>query len=57
MAFRPERWLGDPEFKDDRLGALEPFSTGPRNCEYLPSCHCFSFSLLVCVKEEEGVDC
>ncbi|EMF09938.1 cytochrome P450 [Sphaerulina musiva SO2202] len=32
MAFRPERWLGDPEFKDDRLGAAEPFGTGPRNC-------------------------
>ena len=30
--FRPERWLGDPEFKDDHLDALEPFSVGPRNC-------------------------
>lgn len=30
--FHPERWLGDPEFKDDHLDALEPFSTGPRNC-------------------------
>ncbi|CAK4032813.1 Isotrichodermin C-15 hydroxylase [Lecanosticta acicola] len=30
--FRPERWLGDPEFKDDHLDALEPFSFGPRNC-------------------------
>lgn len=28
--FRPERWLGDPEFKDDRLDSLEPFSVGPR---------------------------
>ncbi|KAM0722993.1 hypothetical protein Q7P37_001191 [Cladosporium fusiforme] len=30
--FHPERWMGDPEFKDDHLDALEPFSVGPRNC-------------------------
>lgn len=30
--FHPERWLGDPEFKDDKLEAMEPFSVGPRNC-------------------------
>ncbi|KAK5129082.1 hypothetical protein LTR08_003926 [Meristemomyces frigidus] len=30
--FHPERWLGDPEFSDDHLDALEVFSTGPRNC-------------------------
>lgn len=30
--FRPERWLGDPEYKDDHLDAVEPFSVGPRNC-------------------------
>ncbi|KAK5120491.1 hypothetical protein LTR85_006146 [Meristemomyces frigidus] len=30
--FHPERWLGDPEFKDDHLDALEVFSHGPRNC-------------------------
>lgn len=30
--FRPERWLGDPEFKDDHLDAVEPFSYGPQNC-------------------------
>lgn len=30
--FRPERWMGDAEFKDDNLGAFEPFSVGPRNC-------------------------
>lgn len=30
--FKPERWLGDLEFKDDRLDAFEPFSVGPRNC-------------------------
>lgn len=30
--FHPERWLQDPEYKDDNLNALEPFSVGPRNC-------------------------
>ena len=30
--FHPERWLGDPEYKDDHLDAMEPFSVGPRNC-------------------------
>lgn len=30
--FRPERWLGDPEFNHDKLDAFEPFSVGPRNC-------------------------
>ncbi|KAK5168273.1 uncharacterized protein LTR77_006842 [Saxophila tyrrhenica] len=30
--FHPERWLNDPEYKDDSLDALEPFSVGPRNC-------------------------
>ncbi|KAK3672299.1 hypothetical protein LTR78_007839 [Recurvomyces mirabilis] len=30
--FRPERWLGAEEFKDDHLDAMEPFSVGPRNC-------------------------
>ena len=30
--FHPERWLDDPEFKDDHLDAMEVFSTGPRNC-------------------------
>lgn len=30
--FRPERWLGDPEYKDDHLDAVEPFSYGPQNC-------------------------
>ncbi|WYZ34560.1 hypothetical protein EsH8_I_000836 [Colletotrichum jinshuiense] len=32
FGFHPERWLGDPEFKDDRLDALKPFHVGPRNC-------------------------
>ncbi|KAK4496144.1 hypothetical protein PRZ48_012123 [Zasmidium cellare] len=30
--FHPERWLGDPEYKDDQLDAVEPFSYGPQNC-------------------------
>lgn len=30
--FAPERWLGDQEFKNDRLDAVKPFSIGPRNC-------------------------
>lgn len=30
--FRPERWMGDAEFRDDRLDAMEPFSSGPRAC-------------------------
>jgi cytochrome P450 len=30
--FRPERWLGDEEFKDDKLDSVQPFSVGPRNC-------------------------
>lgn len=30
--FRPERWLGSPEFINDKLDAMEPFSVGPRNC-------------------------
>jgi cytochrome P450 len=30
--FRPERWLGDPQFANDRRDALNPFHIGPRNC-------------------------
>ncbi|KEY73050.1 hypothetical protein S7711_06124 [Stachybotrys chartarum IBT 7711] len=30
--FAPERWLGDPEYADDRLDAVEPFQTGNRGC-------------------------
>ncbi|OTA99100.1 hypothetical protein M426DRAFT_95514 [Hypoxylon sp. CI-4A] len=32
MEFIPERWLGDPEHKNDQLEAVQPFSYGPRNC-------------------------
>ena len=38
--FHPERWLDDPEFKDDHLDAVEPFSVGPRNC-LGKVCRCF----------------
>jgi cytochrome P450 len=31
-SFRPQRWMGDVEFKDDQLAAVEPFHVGPRNC-------------------------
>jgi len=31
-SFRPERWLGDPKYKNDHLSAVEPFHVGPRNC-------------------------
>ncbi|KIN02897.1 hypothetical protein OIDMADRAFT_160486 [Oidiodendron maius Zn] len=31
-SFIPERFLGDPRFATDNKGALNPFSTGPRNC-------------------------
>ncbi|RYP06150.1 hypothetical protein DL764_003326 [Monosporascus ibericus] len=30
--FAPERFLGDPLYEGDRLDAMQPFSTGPRNC-------------------------
>ncbi|KAI0132848.1 cytochrome P450 [Xylariales sp. AK1849] len=30
--FRPERFLGDPRYKNDKLDAMQPFSAGPRNC-------------------------
>ncbi|KAL3417868.1 Isotrichodermin C-15 hydroxylase 4 [Phlyctema vagabunda] len=31
-SFRPERWLGNARFKDDKKSAMQPFSFGPRNC-------------------------
>ena len=30
--FRPERFLGDVRYANDQLDAMQPFSTGPRNC-------------------------
>ncbi|GAW15887.1 hypothetical protein ANO14919_053090 [Xylariales sp. No.14919] len=30
--FVPERWLGDPAYKDDIREAHQPFSVGTRNC-------------------------
>lgn len=32
LSFRPERWLGDEKFANDKLGASQPFSIGSRNC-------------------------
>jgi cytochrome P450 len=31
-SFIPERFLGDLRFINDKKNALNPFSTGPRNC-------------------------
>ncbi|KAI1260798.1 cytochrome P450 [Xylariaceae sp. FL1019] len=30
--FAPERWLGDPVYRNDNRDAHQPFSVGPRNC-------------------------
>lgn len=30
--FVPERWLGDPTYKDDIRDAHQPFGVGTRNC-------------------------
>ncbi|KAI0399852.1 cytochrome P450 [Xylaria palmicola] len=30
--FVPERWMGDPAYKDDNRSAHQPFSVGTRNC-------------------------
>jgi cytochrome P450 len=30
--FRPERFMGNPDFAGDALEALQPFSVGTRNC-------------------------
>lgn len=30
--FHPQRWLGDPDYRNDHLDAVEPFHVGPRNC-------------------------
>lgn len=47
--FRPERFLGDPEFSNDSLDVVQPFSVGPRNCigrKYVPSqCSLVALSL------------
>ncbi|RYP60732.1 hypothetical protein DL769_007993 [Monosporascus sp. CRB-8-3] len=32
MSYAPERFLGDPRYKGDRVEAMQPFSTGPRKC-------------------------
>jgi cytochrome P450 len=30
--FLPQRWLGDPEFENDKKKAMQPFGVGPRSC-------------------------
>ncbi|OTA87086.1 hypothetical protein M434DRAFT_399648 [Hypoxylon sp. CO27-5] len=30
--FKPERFLSDPRYKNDKFDAMQPFSVGPRNC-------------------------
>lgn len=30
--FAPTRWMGDDEYRTDKLDAVQPFSVGPRNC-------------------------
>ncbi|KAL8691298.1 MAG: hypothetical protein Q9218_003442 [Villophora microphyllina] len=30
--FAPSRWLGDPQYVDDKLDVVQPFSVGARNC-------------------------
>ncbi|KAF6838529.1 cytochrome P450, partial [Colletotrichum musicola] len=32
LEFHPQRWLGDPEFENDRLEMVKPFLMGPMNC-------------------------
>lgn len=32
LRFVPERWLGDPRYKNDKLAASQPFSLGARSC-------------------------
>ncbi|KAK1471172.1 cytochrome P450 ClCP1 [Colletotrichum tamarilloi] len=32
FSFRPERFLGDPEFATDNRDAFQPFHIGARNC-------------------------
>ncbi|KAJ5113438.1 hypothetical protein N7456_001972 [Penicillium angulare] len=32
FAYRPERFLQDPKYANDRFDVLQPFSQGPRNC-------------------------
>lgn len=30
--YKPERFLGDREYEDDKRSVIQPFSVGPRNC-------------------------
>lgn len=31
-AYKPERFLADEEYEDDKRSVIQPFSVGPRNC-------------------------
>ncbi|PQE20304.1 hypothetical protein CJF30_00001610 [Rutstroemia sp. NJR-2017a BBW] len=31
-SFKPERWLGDSMYSNDKRNTFQPFSNGPRNC-------------------------
>ena len=64
--FHPERWLGDPQYKDDHLDAVEPFSVGPRNClgknlawhemRVLLATVLFNYDLKLCEESSEWSD-
>ena len=32
MEFKPERFLGDQKYANDKIDSMQPFSIGPRNC-------------------------
>ena len=32
LEYKPERFLGDEKYADDKKEAFKPFSTGPRDC-------------------------
>lgn len=64
--FRPERWLGDPDYKDDHLDSVEPFAVGPRNCigknlawhemRLILATTLFSFDLQLCEESDDWND-
>lgn len=31
-SYHPERFMGSPQFANDRRDVLQPFHVGPRNC-------------------------
>ncbi|KAM3418416.1 hypothetical protein BST61_g4405 [Cercospora zeina] len=66
LDFRPERWLGDPAYRNDRLDAVEAFSVGPRNClgknlawhemRLILSTVLHAFDLKLCAESEQWRD-